>query len=123
MVCSILFACALPATAWAGPALQSGGAIPRPVQGVGQQRPPRDQESGPEDEQRARMEKDMAKKANQDRQAQLRRDTEKLLQLATDLKEEVDRSNENVLALEVIKKADEIEKLAHSVREKMKGNN
>ena len=123
LVCALLIG--LPVDGWADPGLPAGGAGPSFVQGgvPGQERPPRDGESAQEDEQRQRMEKDMAKKANQDRQAQLRRDTEKLLQLATDLKEEVDKSNENVLALEVIKKADEIEKLAHSVREKMKGSN
>jgi hypothetical protein len=74
-----------------------------------------------EDEDRTRMERDMAKKANQERQANLKRDTEKLLQLSTELKKYVDKSNENVLSLEVMKKAEEIEKLAHSVKEKMKG--
>ena len=64
----------------------------------------------------------MAKKANQERQAQLKRDTEQLFKLATDLKEEVDKSNENLLSLEVIKKAEEIERLAHSIKDKMKGN-
>jgi hypothetical protein len=68
------------------------------------------------------MEKDMAKKANQERQAQLKRDTEQLFKLATDLKEEVDKSNENLLSMEVIKKAEEIERLAHSIKDKMKGN-
>jgi hypothetical protein len=79
------------------------------------------QRPAPEDEERTRMEKEMAKKANQERQANLKRDTEKLLQLSTELKKYVDRSNENVLSLEVLKKAEEIEKLAHSVKEKMKG--
>jgi len=32
----------------------------------------------------------------------------------------VDKTNENTLSVEVIKKAEEIEKLAHSVKEKMK---
>ena len=64
----------------------------------------------------------MAKKANRERQAQLKRDTEQLLKLATDLKEQVDQSSENVLSLEVIKKAEEIERLAHSIKDKMKGN-
>lgn len=67
------------------------------------------------------MEKDMAKKANQQRQADLKRDTDKLLKLATELKQYVDKSNENVLSMDVIKKAEEIEKLARSVKEKMKG--
>lgn len=85
--------------------------------------PGRQVQPQPEDEERQKMEKEMAKKANQQRQADLKRDTDKLLQLATELKQYVDKSNENVLSLDVMKKAEEIEKLAHSVREKMKGNN
>jgi hypothetical protein len=69
------------------------------------------------------MQKRMAKEANQQRQAELKRDTDKLLKLSTELKEYVDKSNENVLSLDVIKKAEEIEKLAHSVKTKMRGDN
>ncbi|MFZ0317804.1 MAG: hypothetical protein WAL56_01655 [Candidatus Sulfotelmatobacter sp.] len=72
---------------------------------------------------RERIAHDMAKKANLERQAALKADTDKLMKLATELKESVDKSNENVLSLDVLKKAEEIEKLAHSVREKMKGPN
>ena len=64
----------------------------------------------------------MARKRNQARQAALKKDTDKLLQLATELKEYVDKTNENVLSLEVIKKAEEIEKLSKSVKEKMKAD-
>jgi hypothetical protein len=71
---------------------------------------------------RERIEKEMAKKANQERQAQLKRDTDRLFKLATELKSSVEKSNENTLSVDVIKKAEEIEKLAHSVKEKMKGN-
>jgi hypothetical protein len=74
------------------------------------------------DEGRLRIERDMAKKANEARQADLRRDTEKLLKLATELKDSVDKTNESMLSVNVIKKAEEIEKLAHSVKEKMKGS-
>lgn len=74
------------------------------------------------DEERERTEKQMAKKANLQRHRELKRDTDQLLKLATELKESVDKSNENMLSLDVIKKAEEIEKLAHSVKEKMKGN-
>ena len=84
--------------------------------------PPLEQKPGHQDEQRVRIEKEMAKKANQARQADLRRDTEKLLKLATELKEHVDKTNENTLSLDVIKKAEEIEKLARSVKDKMKAN-
>ena len=75
-----------------------------------------------DDSNRERIEKDMAKRANQEREAQLKRDTERLFKLATELKDYVDKTDENTLSLNVIKKADEIEKLAHSVKEKMKGN-
>jgi len=65
----------------------------------------------------------MAKKANMERQAALKLDTDRLLRLAGELKDYVDKSNENMLSLNVMKKAEEIEKLARSVREKMKGPN
>ncbi len=69
------------------------------------------------------MQKQMQKKANEQRQADLKRDTEKLLKLSTELKEYVDKSNENLLSLDVIKKAEEIEKLARSVKTRMRGSN
>lgn len=71
----------------------------------------------------SRIQKDMEKKANEQRQADLKRDTERLLRLSTELKDYVDKSNENILSVDVIKKADEIEKLAHSVKTRMRGNN
>jgi hypothetical protein len=77
----------------------------------------------PEDENRERIERDMAKKANLERQAALKADTDKLVKLAGELKEYVDKSNENMLSVTVLKKAEEIEKLAHSVKDKMKGPN
>ena len=77
----------------------------------------------PNDENRDRIARDMAKKANLERQAALKVDTDKLFKLASELKGYVDKSNENVLSLEVLKKAEEIEKLARSVKDKMKGPN
>ncbi len=56
-----------------------------------------------------------------DRQKKLIDDTAKLLELATELKSEVDKSTKNQLSLEVVRKADEIEKLAHDVKQRMKG--
>ena len=68
------------------------------------------------------LEHDQAKMRNLDRQKQLVADTERLLNLANELKADVDKSNKDTLSLDVIKKADEIEKLAHNVKEKMKGS-
>jgi hypothetical protein len=70
-----------------------------------------------------KAEHEREKKLNEERQAELKRDTDKLFQLATQLKQAVDKSNENTLSLEVIKKAGQIEKLAKSVRAKMRGQN
>jgi hypothetical protein len=68
------------------------------------------------------IQKEMEKKANEQRHAELKRDTDRLLKLSTELKDYVDKTNQNVLSVDVIKKADEIEKLAHSVKTKMRGN-
>ena len=60
--------------------------------------------------------------ANAERRKQIADDGAKLVKLATDLKAEVDKTTKDTLSLNVIRKADEIEKLAHSVREKMRLN-
>jgi hypothetical protein len=91
---------------------QVPGAPPKPGTGLP------DDPTGPIDEHRAQQQ---AKLQNNDRQKRLVADTEKLLVLATDLKAQVDKSTKDTLSVDVIKKADEIEKLAHSVKERMKG--
>ena len=84
--------------------------------------PPFEPKHGPGDDARIRMQKETAKKANAARQADLKRDTEKLLKLSTQLKEYVDKTNEAMLSVEVVQKAEEIEKWAHRVQEKWKGS-
>jgi hypothetical protein len=59
---------------------------------------------------------------NSERQKKLIADTDKLLELANQLKTQVDKSTKDTMSMDVIKKADEIEKLAHSVKERMKGD-
>ena len=66
------------------------------------------------------MQDRMAREANKKRQQDIREETDKLFQLATELKAAVDKSNENLLSLDVVRKADEVEKLAKKVKEKMK---
>jgi hypothetical protein len=68
-----------------------------------------------------KIEEQQARARSTERQKKLVADTEKLLALATELKTDVDKTNQNILSMDVIKKADEIEKLAHSVKERMKG--
>lgn len=67
------------------------------------------------------MQEQQARSRNTDRQKRLVEDTDKLLVLATQLKQDVAKTNKDVLSVDVIRKADEIEKLAHSVKERMKG--
>jgi len=85
------------------------------------QLPPQDNTTNPDIP--PRQQKELEKKANEQRHADLKRDTDKLLQLSTELKQYVDKSNENILSMDVLRKAEEIEKLAHSVKMKMRGNN
>ena len=66
------------------------------------------------------LERAMITNAFLERQVALRRDTEKLLSLATELKQNVDKTSPSILSMDVIKKAQEIEKLAKSVKDKMK---
>jgi hypothetical protein len=57
---------------------------------------------------------------NAERKKQIADDSTKLLNMAIALKAEVDKTTKDTLSLNVIRKADEIEKLAHNVKEKMK---
>ena len=63
----------------------------------------------------------LEKLQNEARQKELVADTDKLLALATELHTDVSKTDKNVLSVDVIKKAEEIEKLAHSVKVKMRG--
>ncbi|HKF46995.1 MAG TPA: hypothetical protein VKB38_06515 [Terracidiphilus sp.] len=58
--------------------------------------------------------------ANKERQRQIADDAARLLELATQLKAEVDKTDKDTLSLNVIRKAETIEKLAKGVKEKMK---
>jgi hypothetical protein len=75
-----------------------------------------------EDEAHRKFEHDQQKKANEERFQKLKEDTDKLVQLSNELKEYVGKANEHTLSLDVIKKAEEIERLAKSVKDKMRAN-
>jgi hypothetical protein len=77
----------------------------------------------PASSQPSEMQQGMAKRANFEREQQMRVDTEKLLKLAEELKKSVGKTDQNILSIDVMKKANEIEKLAHSVKENMRGPN
>jgi hypothetical protein len=54
------------------------------------------------------------------RKAQILEDTNRLYRMAEELKAEVAKSNKDILSVAVVKKADEIEKLAKSLKERMR---
>jgi hypothetical protein len=66
------------------------------------------------------VQKQQARAANEQRQVEIKRDTEKMLQLTSELKESLEKSSQAVMSMDDIKKAEQIEKLAHSVKAKMK---
>ena len=56
------------------------------------------------------------------RHKEMSADTEKLLALANELKAAMDKTDKDTLSLDVVKKAEQIEKLAKSVKQKMKAS-
>lgn len=77
-------------------------------------------ENIPPDQLDQRLQRQLIARAIADRQAALKRDTEKLVALAAELKQHVEKADANTLSMDVIKKAKEIQKLAKSVQEKMR---
>ena len=69
---------------------------------------------------RERMKEETVKALNDDRHKRLENDASKLLALTTELKSDVDKANKDELSLDVMRKAAEIEKLAHDVQSRMK---
>lgn len=62
----------------------------------------------------------MVRERNEDRQKQIIDETNHLLDLAKQLKDAVDKSDKDQLSLQVLHKAEEIEKLARDVKNKMR---
>ncbi len=68
----------------------------------------------------ARLKEERMKALNDDRHKRLEDDVSKLQALTTELKTDVDKANKDELSLDVVRKAAEIEKLAHDVQSRMK---
>jgi TolA-binding protein len=65
------------------------------------------------------IQKQQARAASAQRQVEIRRDSEKMAQLSQELNDFLQKS-EGTMSLDAVKKAEQIEKLAHSVRSKLK---
>jgi ABC-type Na+ efflux pump permease subunit len=77
-------------------------------------------EKKPNDAATAQTPTNQAPSPEEARQAQFLADSQKLYQLAQELKAEVAKSNKNTLSIAVTKKAEEIEKLAKNLKERMR---
>jgi hypothetical protein len=66
------------------------------------------------------VDRERVRKAFEVLQVEIKRDTDKLVQLSGELKEAVDKSDQGILPADTLKKAEQIEKLAHSVKSKIK---
>jgi len=77
-------------------------------------------DNSPPDPNQIHMVKSMAEQRNAIRQKQIVADAQQLLDLAKQLKDAVDKSSKDQLSLSVVNTASEIEKLAKTVKEKMR---
>jgi hypothetical protein len=66
------------------------------------------------------VQRQQALAANQQRQLEIRRDTEKMADLTQELKDYLAKADHGVVSLEAVKKVEQIEKLAKSLKSKMK---
>jgi hypothetical protein len=67
------------------------------------------------------VQKQQAIAANEQRRVEIRRDTEKMVELTQELKDYLEKNQQgSIVSLDAIKKAEQIEKLAHSVKTKIK---
>ena len=64
--------------------------------------------------------REQALRAAQMRQEEIKRETQKLFELSAQLKEQMDKGNGQLLSVDALKKTEEIEKLAHKLKGKMK---
>jgi hypothetical protein len=68
----------------------------------------------------ARQQEQRAHMAEEERHKRMVSDADKLLELATELKTDVDKSTKNETSVSALRKAEEIERLAHDVKERLK---
>jgi|SRR5450755_1718010 hypothetical protein len=66
------------------------------------------------------VQREQAIAANLQRQAEIKRDTQKMFQLTGELRDYLEKAGQGVMSMDALKKVEQIEKLAHGVKSKMK---
>ena len=79
-----------------------------------------DRERSGSDANLARLNAALQGKRNIERQRKMVEDADKLVAMANALKTSVDKTTKDVLSIDVLKQADEVERLARSVKDKMR---
>jgi hypothetical protein len=98
------------------PAITTQSPVVRPPQ------PPQNPSSGQPPDNEAPPPPDLDKKILENNEKDMKKKVEQLYQLAKELKDEVEKTDSTkVLSLNVLKKTEEIEKLAHDIRNRSKG--
>jgi len=72
------------------------------------------------DPMRDTMREGMLRQANEQRHKKMLDDANRMVQLSNELKADVEKTQKDELSVEVLKKAAEVEKLAHDVQQRMK---
>jgi len=66
------------------------------------------------------VQRQQAEAANEQRQVEIKRDSQKMFELTQELNQYLQNSSQGTMSIDAMKKAEQIEKLAKSVRSKMK---
>jgi hypothetical protein len=114
---SLLVASASGLAGEAIPAIATQSPVIRPPQ-----QPPQNPSSGQSPDNDAPTVPDLDKKILENNEKDMKKKVEQLYQLAKELKDEVEKTDSTkVLSLNLVKKTEEIEKLAHDIRNRSKG--
>jgi len=127
IVPGLVLVCVLMASWWREGAVRVQAAAQISTQGqqpgAGQSPPPNHApgvgEPDETDPAQVKVHQQMVLRENDERHKRLEADADRLLALSTELKADVDKTSKDELSLQVIRKAAEIEKLAHDVRQRM----
>jgi hypothetical protein len=83
---------------------------------------PSDQKTGPDSPPENPLAPSAEKRMLEENQKDIKKKVDKLYELVTELKAEVDKTDSSkVLSLNLVRKAEEIEKLAHDIKNRSKG--
>ena len=104
------------------PAALTLSVLAYPVPGQEPFPPPRQRPARPGEDDSSLPEKASNKAVLEENQKDIKKNVEKLFDLATQLKEQVEKTDSTTtLSLALVKKAEEIEKLARQIKERAKG--